>query len=87
MVPNAIDPDCTEQEALFELGPSYISIFDQDWVLQKKIQVNGGDDAFRVMVKTLDDDIYVVYDEVDKNGGTTASHAKIEHYKITKKSK
>jgi hypothetical protein len=67
-----------------ELGPSYIQIFDADWTPLKTIAVNDGDGAFRVMTQTEGDDIYVVYDEMDKYGDATSSRARIEHYKISK---
>ncbi len=77
--------ECDPDTVLYELGPSYISIMDADFNLVQRIQVNGGEDAFRVMVKTLEDDIYVVYDEMDKDGEVETSDAKIEHYKIMSK--
>ena len=66
-----------------ELGPSFIEIFDTEWNSLKTIPVNGSSPAFRVMTQTVDDDIYVVYDEMDKQGSAATSRARIEHYTIT----
>ncbi|MBL4869274.1 MAG: hypothetical protein JKY67_23165 [Pseudomonadales bacterium] len=66
-----------------ELGPSYIEIYDANWKSLKTIQINESNKAFRVMTQTVDDDIYVVYDEMDKQGSATTSRSRIEHYKIT----
>ncbi|MDP6350029.1 MAG: hypothetical protein QGG58_09705, partial [Chloroflexota bacterium] len=65
-----------------ELGPSFLSIFDAEWGLIETIPLNEGDPAFRVMTQTEGDDIYVVYDEMDKQGSVTSSRARIEHYRI-----
>jgi hypothetical protein len=65
-----------------ELGPSFISLFDAKWTLLETIQINEGNPAFRVMTQTEGDDIYVVYDEMDKDGTVTASRARIERYTI-----
>jgi hypothetical protein len=67
-----------------ELGPSFIKIFDAEWNELKTIQVNSGNNAFRVMTQTKGDDIYVVYDEMNVEGDVASSWARIEHYKITK---
>ncbi len=37
-----------------------------------------------VMTQTEGDDIYVVYDEMDKYGAAVSSRARIEHYGISK---
>ncbi len=65
-----------------ELGPSYIAIFDSEWNELETIQVNDGNFAFRVMLKTFDDDIYVVYDEMDFMAKAETSASRLEHYKI-----
>ena len=66
-----------------ELGPSFIQIFDADWTPIQTIPVNGGEVAFRVMTQTEGDDIYVVFDEMDKFGWAQSSRARIEHYRIS----
>jgi len=66
-----------------ELGPSFVALFDPEWNEIETIAVNDGAPAFRVMTQTVDDDLYVVYDEMDKDGTVTSSQAKIEHYTIT----
>ena len=38
----------------------------------------------RVMLQTEGDDIYVVYDEMDKGGLAEESIAKLEHFEIKK---
>lgn len=65
-----------------ELGPAFIRMFDADWNLLAETQLNDGGDAMRVMTATEGDDIYVVYDEMDKAGAAKVSEAKIEHYRI-----
>ena len=65
-----------------ELGPSFIAIFDADWTLLQTIQINEKNPAFRIMTQTEGDDIYVVYDEMDKGGMVTTSRARIERYGI-----
>ncbi|MEC9389122.1 MAG: hypothetical protein VX944_03540 [Myxococcota bacterium] len=35
------------------------------------------------MLETQDDDIYVVYDEMDKYAWKETSQAKLEHYRIS----
>ncbi|MBI4592314.1 hypothetical protein HY733_02610 [Candidatus Uhrbacteria bacterium] len=67
---------------LQEVGPSFITLFDANWVELETIQLNDGENAFRVMLQTEGDDIYAVYDEMDKNGLVRTSIAKMEHYKI-----
>jgi hypothetical protein len=67
-----------------ELGPSFIQIFDADWKPIQTIPVNGGEAAFRVMTQTEGDDLYVVFDEMDKYGWAESSRARIEHYRISK---
>jgi len=71
-------------EVYRELGPSFISIYDPNWVELQTIQLNDGEDAFRVMVETAGDDIYVAYDEMDKYAWRETSQAKLEHYRITR---
>jgi hypothetical protein len=58
-----------------ELGPSFIQIFDADWASIETIPVNNGEVSFRVMTQTEGDDIYVVYDEMDKYGAAQSSRA------------
>ncbi len=66
-----------------ELGPSFVSIYDAQWNPIDTIALNDGDPAFRVMLETQDDDLYVVYDEMDKYAWKTSSVAKVEHYAIS----
>jgi len=68
-----------------ELGPSFVDIFNKNFRLLKRIQINKNKNAFRVMLKTDEDDLYVVFDEMDGFGKAKKSLAKIEHYKIVKK--
>ena len=65
-----------------ELGPSFIEIFDPEWHPIQTIALNDGDPAFRIMTQTEGDDIYVVYDEMDKAGTVSSSRARIEWYRI-----
>jgi len=65
-----------------ELGPSFIRIFDAEWNVLDTIQINENSPAFRVMTQTEGDDIYVIYDEMDKDGTATESRARIERYRI-----
>ena len=45
-------------------------------------QLNDGEYAFRVMLETEGDDIYVAYDEMDKYAWAESSQAKVERYRI-----
>ena len=65
-----------------EIGPSFVTIFDKDWREVDTLTLNNGDPAFRVMTQTVDDDIYVVYDEMDRNGSVSNSRARIGHLRI-----
>ena len=66
-----------------ELGPSFIGIFDADWNEIQTLELNDGEYAFRVMLETDGDDIYVIYDEMDLYTWRTISQAKIEHFRIS----
>ena len=66
-----------------ELGPSFISIYDAEWNEIQTIALNDGDYAFRVMLETEGDDIYVAYDEMDLYAWNPVSQAKLEHFQIT----
>lgn len=70
-------------EAYRELGPSFISVYTADWKPVKTIRLNDGDYAFRVMLETEGDDIYVVYDEMDLYAWHATSQAKIERFRIS----
>jgi len=65
-----------------ELGPSFLAVFDARWNPVATLSLNNNSPAFRVMTQTADDDVYVVYDEMEKEGDVTASQAKLEHYRI-----
>ncbi len=65
-----------------EVGPSFISIYDTQWNEIDTIQFNDGGYAFRVMLDTQDDDIYVAYDEMDLYAWQEFSISKLEHYRI-----
>ena len=65
-----------------EIGPSFVTIFDKDWREVDTLPLNNGDPAFRVMTQTVDGDIYVVYDEMDRKGSVSNSRARIEHLRI-----
>ena len=69
-----------------ELGPSFISIYDAEWNEIQTIALNDGDYAFRVMLETDGDDIYVAYDEMDLYAWNRVSQAKLEHFQITAQS-
>ncbi|MAE28297.1 MAG: hypothetical protein CMJ87_04830, partial [Planctomycetes bacterium] len=64
------------------VGPSFISIYDAEWNEIDTILLNNGDPAFRVMVDSEGDDIYVDYDEVDLYAWQDVSIAKLEHFRI-----
>ena len=66
-----------------ELGASFVKVFDANWSLVDSISLNNGDSTFRVMTETVGDDIYVVYDEMNKAGNSPSSSTKIEHFKIS----
>ncbi len=65
-----------------EVGPSFVNVFDSEWRLLQQVRLNNGDPAMRVMTQTIGDDLYVVYDEMDKTGQTPSSKAKSEHFRI-----
>jgi len=69
-------------EEFRELGPSFITVYDAQWRPVTTIPLNDGEYAFRVMLETKGDDIYVVYDEMDKYAWHETSQAKIEHFRI-----
>ena len=73
-------------ETYRELGPSFISIYDAEWNEIETIALNDGDYAFRVMLETEGDDIYVAYDEMDLYAWNPTSQAKLEHFRITAQS-
>lgn len=77
---NSIRPSGEEYR---ELGPSFISVFNAQWSLIDTIALNDGDYAFRVMLETEGDDIYVVYDEMDLYAWHESSQAKLERFRIT----
>ncbi|MDP6520179.1 MAG: hypothetical protein QF411_09805, partial [Planctomycetota bacterium] len=81
---DACDPTSTQPpgEELREVGPSFISIYDAEWNEIDTILLNNGDPAFRVMVDSEGDDIYVAYDEVDLYAWQDVSIAKLEHFRI-----
>ncbi|MCH8330879.1 MAG: SprB repeat-containing protein, partial [Bacteroidetes bacterium] len=64
-------------------GPSYLRIISKTWQTLETFQLNNNNPAMRVRTATLDDDIYVVYDELDLNANTVGAEAKIEHYTMT----
>ena len=66
-----------------ELGPSFFEVMDADFNSLATVAVNGGEPAFRVMTATIDDDLYVVYDEMDKDAYVGVSEAKLERYRLT----
>ncbi len=66
-----------------ELGPSFITVYDADWNELQTFLLNDGDYAFRVMLETDGDDIYVAYDEMDKYAWADVSQAKIERFQIS----
>jgi hypothetical protein len=66
-----------------ELGPSFITVYDADWNELQTVLLNDGDHAFRVMLETDGDDIYVAYDEMDKYAWRDVSQAKIERFQIS----
>ncbi len=68
-----------------EVGKSFLKIFDQNWVLVDSFSLNNNnsDSTFRVMTESIDDDIYVVYDEMNVSGTSITSNCKIEHFKIS----
>ncbi len=68
-----------------ELGPSFVALFDERWNLLQTVSLNNGQWAFRVMIDTSDDDVYVVYDEMDKAGKTSRSRARLERFKFKAK--
>ena len=68
------------------MGPSFISIYDAEWNEIETIALNDGDYAFRVMLETEGDDIYVAYDEMDLYAWNPTSQAKLEHFRITAQS-
>ena len=67
-----------------ELGPSFFRVFDRDWQVLDTVPLNQGQVAMRVIVQTQGNDIYVVYDEMEKDPvQSPASRARIEHYRIS----
>ena len=67
-----------------EVGRSFLKVFDLNWNLVDSFALNNNnsDSTFRVMTETKDDDIYVVYDEMNVSGTSSTSNCKIEHFKI-----
>ena len=63
--------------------PSFFEVMDADFNSLATVAVNGGEPAFRVMTATIDDDLYVVYDEMDKDAYVGVSEAKLERYRLT----
>ena len=81
---DACDPEAARpaNEELREVGPSFISVYDTEWNELQTIQLNNGNPAFRVMLETEGNDIYVAYDEMDLYAWQEISVAKLEQFRI-----
>ena len=81
---DACDPEAAHpsDEELREVGPSFISVYDVEWNELQTIQLNDGNPAFRVMLETEGNDIYVAYDEMDLYAWQDTSVAKLERFRI-----